>query len=36
MIEQFVGEQEARVLRASPLGAHLDVFAAGVRLVVET
>ena len=28
MIEQFVGEQEARVLRASPLGAHLDAFAA--------
>lgn len=28
MIEQFVGEREARVLRASPLGAHLDAFAA--------
>lgn len=28
MIEHFVGEQEARVLRASPLGAHLDAFAA--------
>ena len=28
MIEHFVGEQEARVLRASPLGAHLDEFAA--------
>lgn len=28
MIEHFVSEQEARVLRASPLGAHLDAFAA--------
>ncbi len=28
MIEHFVGEREARVLRASPLGAHLDAFAA--------
>lgn len=28
MIEHFVGEQEARVLRASPLGTHLDAFAA--------
>ncbi|MDB4958157.1 MAG: integrase family protein [Myxococcales bacterium] len=28
MIEHFVSEQEARVLRASPLGAHLDTFAA--------
>jgi site-specific recombinase XerD len=28
MIEHFVGEQEARALRASPLGAHLDAFAA--------
>jgi site-specific recombinase XerD len=28
MIEHFVGEQEARVLRASPLGAHLHAFAA--------
>lgn len=28
MIEHFVSEQEARVLRASLLGAHLDAFAA--------
>jgi site-specific recombinase XerD len=28
MIEHFVSEHEARVLRASPLGAHLDAFAA--------
>ena len=28
MIEHFVSEQEARVLRACPLGAHLDAFAA--------
>ena len=28
MIEHFVSEQEARVLRAGPLGAHLDAFAA--------
>lgn len=28
MIEHFAGEQEARVLRASLLGAHLDAFAS--------
>lgn len=28
MIEHFVSERQARVLRAGPLGAHLDTFAA--------